>query len=85
MPGWHLATNPLRRYVASSAGASNSWIAEVGGQNNVPGKIEACSCRTFVATGIKDLIPLNMGDISRNAYVPSILEEGHWGRREDRR
>ena len=56
----------------------------MGGQNNVLGKIEACSFCTFVATDINVLIPLDIGDISRNAYVPSIVEEGHRGRHDSR-
>ena len=57
----------------------------MGGQNNVLEKIEAYSFRTFVATDIDVLIPLNIVDTSRNAYVPSILEEGHRGRHDDSR
>ena len=57
----------------------------MGGQNDVLGKIEACSFRTIFAPDINVLSPLNMGDIARNAYVPSIVEEEHRGRHDDSR
>ena len=54
-------------------------------QNNVLGKIEAgCSYSTFVATDIVDvLIPLNIGDTSRDMYVLSIIEEERRGKQDE--
>ena len=79
-----MATNPLRSYVASLAGASNSSIAELDSQNNILGKIEACLFRTFIATD-KDVlkVPFNIGESgSSDKYVLRILE-GHQRKQDD--